>query len=487
MSVLRVVPVSVVELLTAVIKEVTASAVCPVILLPLVAKAGGLVAGDTSTHVDVDEIVCHAYLSKIKCLRVVVPTARKRLARQDTAKLLLHSTYTRLALVFMEVSMRLSGVILDQYDDPTAGVIRQRMQPHEIPYAWKTAALADPSALLDEEYALILSDRGKTFRKYAMDNAVSTAISTFYLTRCGGKLPEEAQKVAAANLRAALVQHGLGVPAAIEKLAGGRRGVVKVANVVDVTGKDAPMQVTRTPYPTNQHMYALSGTKTSAAKYPIDSYDRVQDAIKYFPRHEDEFTLLERREYCTKVASRAMTLGEDVPRKMRVYAQVSEKMSAANLRSGLFWRRKHAGSEQVYGPMLRGIARDARQYHPEMLVGLLAEFDKTAGLVKMWDQPNGVPNPIRSVYKTAECCAPSEDMGDLDVIWEDHGKRLSSRKLSELVRNTDGLRSLRQQFSDSLVDGLVQEPETVFRSLPDEHKLIIARMANDNVDGRDTT
>lgn len=381
--------------------------------------------------------------------------------------------------------MQLSGVILDQYDDLQGGVVRQRLRPSDVPTEWYTSKLASPEELLDEEFALILLQDGKAFRKYATASPADTSLSAFYFLRCGAKLPKEAQKIAAQNLRSSLLIHGYGVPEAIENLCDNPRPFQKIANAVDVSGISAPVEVRPLPRPTNPNMYALGGTKTAAARYPIDSFDRFLKAVEYFPKYADSFSLSERREYCTKVAARAHQLGQKIPDKMRVYAQVSEKLAEDNFQRGMYWRRELADRTVQNQRMLDGIEKAAKVFEPDIVLGLLHEFDKQAGLVEHWDLPNRVPNPVRTVYKTAACYV-SDDLGGDDVIFEEAGQRLSSRKLIEMLRRTDVVPHLYKTFSTDLVNGLMQDPIAVFNSLPDPHKLILSRLATDNSDGRDT-
>lgn len=402
--------------------------------------------------------------------------------------------------------MRLTGVVIDQYDDPSGYVLKQSIQPQQIPYHWKTARVLNPETLLDEEFALVLDTGEGRHRKYATADQVSTEVSTLYFLRCGGKLPYEAQKTAAINLSRALSKWGLSVPFAIEKVASGRNGggleeivgrakmLGKTANAVDVYRQEAPVVVQQRPYPTDPSLYALSMTqeigangqiKTASAKFPIDTMDRVMTAIEYYPRNEDNFTLNERWEYCTKVAHRAALMGIPVNEKMKPYAQMSKKGSARQLKSGLFWRVKHAGVDPKWRRMAEGIWEQSQSgLAGEQIVGMLHEFDKMAGLCNLWDKPNCVPNPVRSVYKTAACI--SEDMGEDDILFEGTGTRLSTRKLTEAVMRPDTQKHLYDQFPVELVEGLIKDPAAVFSSLPDPHKIIISRLANSNSDGRDT-
>ncbi|MCA8940373.1 MAG: hypothetical protein KDB07_11215 [Planctomycetes bacterium] len=376
--------------------------------------------------------------------------------------------------------MKLAGVVLDQHDDYSAQVIRQALRPGEVPELWKTASLPDPTSLLDEEFALVLKEGGTVLRKYATADAVSTAISAFYFMQCGGKLPLEAQKTAALNLTRALCDYDLGVPDPLKKLAQAKMlednlaGLNKVANIIDVSSSSAP-----TSYKHQRPATEYALVKEGQAYYPIDTFEQLREATRYYSQYEDQFDLADRRQYCTKVAARARLLGEPVPQRMLRYVGIEKDAQAIEV--GLYWRRKHAGAEEIYGRVLDGIASDAPYHEPEFLVGLLAEFDKAAGLTHLWDQGRGVPNPIASVYKTA-----MEHGGD-DVIWEEGNDRLSSKQLTHFMHTPTARQHLKQMLPSDLVNGLFSDPVDVFSSLPDPHKLMIARLATDNYIGRDPT
>lgn len=378
--------------------------------------------------------------------------------------------------------MKLAGVILDQHDDSTASVIRSALRPGEIPELWKEASLENPTELMDEEFALIVKEGGALLRKYATADPASTSISSFYFLQCGDKLPLDAQKTAALNLAHALHDYDLPIPGTIQKLAKAKMadsntsGLKKVANIVDVTGQAAPVLFKEAQASTDPTHYAL--VKEGQAFYPIDTFSNLRESMRYFQQYEESFDLADRRQYCEKVAARAHFLDEPCPESMRKYVGVEK--SAQALEVGVFWRRKMAGDKQAYQDMLNGIESDAPYHNPEFVVGLFHEFDKLAGLTHMWDR--GVPNPVASVYKTA-----GDMEGKDDVLFEEGNDRMSSRQLCHFVRSSNARQHLERALPNDLVDGLMGDPVAVFDSLPDPHKIMIARLATDNSIGRDPT
>ena len=119
----------------------------------------------------------------------------------------------------------MSGLILDVYDDFNGTVLRALYPDFEgIPSQVKEAHVvtADESQRLpDDVYALVLVNSGEKMRKFACIDEGNTLLSIGYFLQTAHKLPEEAQKVAAANLKVACSWYDLDVPEELEKMAGG--------------------------------------------------------------------------------------------------------------------------------------------------------------------------------------------------------------------------------------------------------------------------
>jgi hypothetical protein len=116
-----------------------------------------------------------------------------------------------------------TGSIIDFYDDPNGFVLKTKMAAEQVPAFIKTAQyLGDVQreALPDDVFALVMLDQGAKLRKYACVDKGNTAMSVIYFLENKDKLPEEAQKVAAANLLTACAWHDLEPPAPLMKTAG---------------------------------------------------------------------------------------------------------------------------------------------------------------------------------------------------------------------------------------------------------------------------
>lgn len=120
---------------------------------------------------------------------------------------------------------KLSGLVLDLYDDETGAVLRTLYpKKDDLPEVFKTAALVpreDLDTLPDDLFALVLRQEGATLRKYACVSPESTALNIGYFLLTHEKLPAEAVKVAATNLTTACSWYDIEPPEELRKLSTG--------------------------------------------------------------------------------------------------------------------------------------------------------------------------------------------------------------------------------------------------------------------------
>lgn len=108
---------------------------------------------------------------------------------------------------------KISGLVLDIYDDPNGEILKTSFPiPEDLPEIIKHAhALTqeERNNLPDDSFALILTQDGMEFKKFATIDAGNTALSIIYFLKTAHKLPEEAQKVALNNLCCACDNYGI--------------------------------------------------------------------------------------------------------------------------------------------------------------------------------------------------------------------------------------------------------------------------------------
>lgn len=138
---------------------------------------------------------------------------------------------------------KLSGLILDLYDDKQGEVLRSVFPSYEhLPEMIKTCSALNQDQvekLPDSCFALILHDGDVTLRKFACVDAGHTALGVEYFMKTGHKLPAEAQKVAAQNLVQACSWYEIEPPADLQKIALGLGSLAMGALVVPGAARDA--------------------------------------------------------------------------------------------------------------------------------------------------------------------------------------------------------------------------------------------------------
>lgn len=132
---------------------------------------------------------------------------------------------------------KISGLILDIYDDPGAEILKLAFPTEEhLPELVKHAHSITPEereALPDGAFALILEQDGLELKKFATIDPGNTALSVEYFMKTGGRLPEEAQKVAAYNLCVACDWHGIEPPEELMKAAALHAGGYRLGRLAE--------------------------------------------------------------------------------------------------------------------------------------------------------------------------------------------------------------------------------------------------------------
>lgn len=118
---------------------------------------------------------------------------------------------------------KLSGLVLDIYDDPDGRILREVFPRHaDVPELIKEARKISPEEreqLPDDVFSLVLIDEGTTLRKYACTDPGNTALSVEYFLKTAHLLPDVAQKTAAQNLVTACGWYGIDPPEELQKVA----------------------------------------------------------------------------------------------------------------------------------------------------------------------------------------------------------------------------------------------------------------------------
>jgi hypothetical protein len=241
---------------------------------------------------------------------------------------------------------------------------------------------------------------------------------------------------------------------------GGAAGSLEVnPRTVNVTGKAPPARVKK----------AAATRHALDSRYPLDSFRDVANAIGYFSEFFTEMDPADRHEYAVKTAARATELGIDLTPELERYGSTEYSPDVdAHLAS-----RRAVVSKEIAGSYSE-LAEKRASMDPEEFAATLGEMDKIAGLNQYWG--GQVKDPYWSTF------GGSKKVKEAAWSWLSRvGTYLSADDLQWLARN--GRAALHKHFPSDLTNALVKDPFTIFDSLPDDAKEIIARLANDRFDG----
>lgn len=233
---------------------------------------------------------------------------------------------------------------------------------------------------------------------------------------------------------------------------------------IDVTGKTAsalqvPQYCTR---------FALEG------KYPLDSYEQVKQAEAYFQNHCVRFSPEQRHDYCANLVKRASELGLDLSCDIRKYGS-QQYAPPEEIEMALSMRRNVLQDDTAI-ELLDKVAAAREELPPLAFAEVLAEFDKVAGLDRLWDE--WIFDPFYSTFGTTEKTAAEQASEFVDAVGNAH---ITGDQLKAVAKTKrEALRSI---FGADFCDEFCKEPISIYSSLPREQKLMVINLANDNAPG----
>jgi hypothetical protein len=352
--------------------------------------------------------------------------------------------------------------VFDIYDD--GGNILKEAVPdqHGLPDFVKTASLMrqqDNSRL----FALVMVDDGKVMKKFATADRGNTWLSTLYFAFTRDKLPEEAQKVAAANLVEACEAFDIAPPDYLFDVADGPSDT----NIVDVTGLRPPMQ--KVAHVEKEEVEYAIERADGSKHYPLRNAAEVQTAQDYFERNVGEFVPRERREYAVKVAAKARQGRLPIKPAVAKYAGAGWNPAVEGHITQRYVHLTDVGAELGVKEQLVKIAHS--NLEPEQMAHALEVFDREFGLDAMWDRE--LADPWFAI--TGEFV--KEAKGDIkpDKTWDLGDTRVTSADLNRLAER--GLATIINSLGDDFAKAFQANPIVQFEALPAPQKKFVARMA----------
>lgn len=397
--------------------------------------------------------------------------------------------------------MKTAGVVIDFYDDLSGALLKKAFPTaDEVPEIVKTAHILSPEerdVLRDEAYALVMVNEGTILRKFACVDEGNTMLSVLYFMNNRDKLPEGAIKTAAEGLASYCEEYGLPVPEMLKEAK--RTGMSKTrdpekqpansedkewaqrTNLVSMQGgadsgrviptasqmKTAAVDVSAFE-PEVKVKRASSERTALGGKYPLDAMADVQKAIEYFEENYKNMEPIEAHIFAVKTAARADELGLPMSEDMTRYGSTSYAEDVdAHLANRL------AVAEPEFRTLYKEIRECREDVEPEQFAELLKEADAVSGL--KWVYGGEVADPYYATFgKTAASWSWQSRTGDF----------VSEEELTRLARN--GRPLIHKHFSSDVTNAFLKDPISIFESMPDDSKVILARLAADRFDGLKT-
>lgn len=352
-----------------------------------------------------------------------------------------------------------AGVVLDHLDDNFALVKETWPTPEQLPGHVKTGAYHLVQEAEPDQFALSVRDGDYLMQKWACFDAGTTTISSMYFVKNAHKLSPELQKLAATNLVIACQKHGLTPPGALLKLAGDMQ-VGEVDYHTPVAGPEPKVASHR---PDNQELYALE--VDGRHMYPIDTFQNIKLAEAYWLENQRQMHPAMRRQFAVKLASRADDLALELDEAIKTAGSTTWGSSERTEEALLL--RKQATIDEGLHQQLARLNHVAGLFDPEKFASWLHDFDTTHGLDRLWDSK--IPDPWSSTFGLQK---------EAELVFHDAANTMATAEdIHNLVEQRSG--DLDELFTDGVAAGAEKDPVGWFKSLPENIKPRVARLARD--------
>lgn len=405
--------------------------------------------------------------------------------------------------------IKTAGVVFDFYDDQ-GEFLRSKLAGGTVPDSIAEAVvLSDDEhrALPDNAFAAVIRNGDEVLRKFACVDKGNTLVSALYFLENRSKLPPASNIKIAHNLVEACRFFDVVPPPQLVKEAAGKVLIkgdgaeilaprpgekradltgtreMPITPVVPAKKKTASDPVIHDPYVDTttaelgdadreslpDELYAMV-SHDGGRSFPLQTWSQVKTAATFFEEQGKRMHPRTRKEFCTKLASRANDLGVELDGLVQkygspTYAADGDIKVACETRRQM-WRDHH--DEAI--SLLDGLMEKRAQIEPAIFAESLAQIDVLVGADRHWGKD--IVDPWLSTFGVVKEAEWRWVHGN-DVLTEDQLRNYAASNRPFLA----------DHFGEDLAKAFQKNPIQVFDSLPLPQQRVIARQATHQEDG----
>ena len=367
--------------------------------------------------------------------------------------------------------IKIAARTLDIYDDDEHKIARRL--PAEL-HQLHVAARDEVEELPDRCFGLVMKTAQGLRRRFPLHTEDSLKLSQAYFHQVRDELPLEIQETVEQKLAAVTEWFEADEDARDEM----REAYNKVA-YVDLTTLEPPRKVAH-----SEKAWGL--TLEGKNHFPLHDETLVKTAIARFPFTREGLAPEQAFLYARNIEKRAQNLGVEAPLDSAINLYTNPGLNTHYLSVALEQRKVAAASLGIDTTVLDQVAvlagcdlepgalertasfqsrqikqAQAQKIDPERIVGVLQTFDKLAGFGRR-DYLRGMADPFAACFKLA--AYPSD------------GAVVDGVDLSKVDPN-----ALAERFDEDFVQEFMENPATVYKSLPSPVRSVIRGMAEEGM------
>lgn len=419
--------------------------------------------------------------------------------------------------------------VFDVYDDPEGQHLPGFMQKlgGQIPEieAHKLINAEELQRLPDRCFAIAAPG----FRKFASYNTPSTVLSIVYFLNTKDEFSEGTQKIAASNLlkaaqdfdiplsdvvteqliKVAFIGKALGaigtgfgaadvfkrtkagIPQVAQDIAAVKQADLRGTEMMPMSGTVASPPVARErtrakvalldliPQTAWEPVRELGSPQKIASRavvknwavggnrYPIDTLEQIKTAATYLEDYYDKMSAETRHEFARNLLQRAEEIG--MPKLAGNSARrFGGTEPGPYLHGQIELRAFHSQDNPPLYQAYKSLEKVASESNPEELAAAIADIDRAQGLDRLWG--TRLYDPWESVFKVAE--------DQKQWAWSGGGVYVTEDDLQTL--SYAGRGHVAKAFGEAFATDFQKDPKTVFNSMPDPQKKVLAALTQNN-------